>query len=176
MFDGFLDPTNNFNTDGSSANPPSLDFVLCPGQPAANYCDCDATSDCADHKDDWCGCQEAQECCQLASVSSTHEDVRMTELLQVLKKEQEETMLKMFKKDHKKNKKKFDKLTNDLTTLMEENDKLINEHKSLTKQFTTYKKNTSNNPDEPLSKVNPSDNHDDDLDEATVVSDEEDVR
>ncbi len=36
------------------------DAVLCPGLPAADYCDC--TGDCTGEPD-WCACPEALECC-----------------------------------------------------------------------------------------------------------------
>mmetsp|Transcript_29940 Transcript_29940/g.30440 ORF Transcript_29940/g.30440 Transcript_29940/m.30440 type:complete len:326 (-) Transcript_29940:401-1378(-) len=39
-------------------SPPNT--VLCPGQPQANYCDCDG--DCTEQPD-WCSCQQAEECC-----------------------------------------------------------------------------------------------------------------
>ena len=44
-------------SDGGIPN----DSVLCPGLPAADYCDCGG--DCTSHHLDWCACPEALECC-----------------------------------------------------------------------------------------------------------------
>ena len=58
---------NSFNDDdfGNSFND-DLNSVLCPSQPAANYCDCG--NDCQVNSD-WCSCDDAQSCCNGVSSS-----------------------------------------------------------------------------------------------------------
>merc|ERR550534_502360 len=47
------------DTSGEGTNI-EVDGVICPGQPAENFCDGDG--DCVDHSD-WCSCAEAQALC-----------------------------------------------------------------------------------------------------------------
>merc|ERR1719150_2511129 len=43
-----------------ATNVTKADNVLCPGQPAENYCDC--SGDCTGFPE-WCSCEEAKDCC-----------------------------------------------------------------------------------------------------------------
>mmetsp|Transcript_52826 Transcript_52826/g.57327 ORF Transcript_52826/g.57327 Transcript_52826/m.57327 type:complete len:206 (+) Transcript_52826:259-876(+) len=135
----------------------SSPVVLCPGQPRENYCDCDG--DCTEQPD-WCSCQQAEECCNGGVQADTFDEFMSPPTTVNIDW-------------NSLNPSSFDFST------------LVIAGWVVTFVFMLLavvvfcrihqRRNKHNDPHKSLSKANQSGNHDDGSDEATVVSDEEDV-